>query len=140
MTVSKDEVRSIFAKLAGDDPQEFFEHVADNVQWCVLGTHPLAGRYNSKREFQEATFAKLSKFFDVPLKLFTRDVLVNGDKAAVELFTRATSKSGTVFNNEYCWICRFSGNQIVKVRAYLDSALVAEVIEQASPEISTRAA
>ena len=113
----------------GVSPGEFFQHVADDVHWTVLGTHPLAGCYTSKQEFQEATFAWLGKLFDTSLKLCTRQVLVDGDQAAVELFMRATTKRGMQFNNDYCWICRFQGEQIVEVRAYLDSALVAEVVE-----------
>ncbi len=130
MTITSETVRSIFAKLSSEAPGEFFQHVADNVSWTVLGTHPLAGLYTSKHDFQEATFARLGKLFDGSLKLFTRQVLVDGDQAAVELFARATAKSGVQFNNDYCWICRFQGEQIVEVRAYLDSALVAEVIER----------
>ena len=28
------------------------------------------------------------------------------------------------FANNYCWVCRFDGEMIVEVRAYLDSAMV----------------
>jgi uncharacterized protein len=31
------------------------------------------------------------------------------------------------FDNHYCWIVRFDGGTIVEVRAYLGSALVAEL-------------
>jgi uncharacterized protein len=96
----------------------------------MFGTHPLAGLYTSKHAFQEATFTRLGKLFDSPLKLFTRKVLVDGDQAAAELFIRATTKQGVQFNNDYCWICQFQGDRIVEVRAYLDSALVAEAIER----------
>lgn len=125
-------VREIFAKLAASPPDAFFEHVADNVSWTVLGTHPLAGRYTSKQEFRNATFTRLAQLFDGGLPLFTRSVLVDGDRAAVELYSRVTTRGGLPFNNEYCWICRFEGEQIVEVRAYLDSALVATVLEIAS--------
>ena len=130
MANSSETVRPIFAKLSGDKPEEFFEHVADDVSWTVLGTHPLAGHYASKRDFQQATFTRLGKLFAETLKLSTRQVLVAGDWAAVELCARATAKSGVQFNNDYCWVCRFDGSQIVEVRAYLDSALVAEVIQR----------
>ena len=129
MSIISEAVRSIFAKLSSEAPEEFFQYVADDVSWTVLGTHPLAGLYTSKHDFQEATFALLGKLFDSSLKLFTRQVLIDGDRATVELFVRSTSKNGVQFNNDYCWICRFQGKKIVEVRAYLDSALVAEVIE-----------
>ena len=34
------------------------------------------------------------------------------------------------FHNRYCWVVRFDGEIIVEVRAYLDSALVAELFRQ----------
>jgi len=34
-----------------------------------------------------------------------------------------------LFNNEYCWVCRFDADRIVEVRTYLDSALVQKVID-----------
>ncbi len=39
----------------------FFVHVADDVDWTVMGTHPLAGRYHSKAAFIAGTFDKLNK-------------------------------------------------------------------------------
>lgn len=129
MAITSEMVRAIFAKLSSEAPEAFFQYVADDVHWTVLGTHPLADLYTSKHEFQEATFARLGKLFDSRLKLFTRQVLVDEDRAAVELFIRATTKRGVQFNNDYCWICQFQGEQIVEVRAYLDSALVAKAIE-----------
>lgn len=126
--MTEDLVRSIFEKLSSDTPQDFFDHVSDAVSWDVLGTHPLAGHYSTKAAFQNATFERLGKLFDGPLRLYTRNVLFDGEWAAVELYAKATAKSGVPFHNEYCWICRFEGAVIVQVRAYLDSALVAQVI------------
>ena len=49
MTITSDRVREIFKGLENGDGAAFFEHVADNVDWTVMGTHPLAGHYPSKR-------------------------------------------------------------------------------------------
>ena len=37
-------VHQIFRNLESGDGKGFFEHVADDVDWIVEGTHPLAGR------------------------------------------------------------------------------------------------
>jgi hypothetical protein len=54
-------VREIFKNLESGDGKGFFDHVADNVDWIVEGTHPLAGHYHSKTEFLAHTFEKLAK-------------------------------------------------------------------------------
>ena len=38
----------------------FFEHVADDVDWTIEGTHPLAGRYTNKT-ILEATFLRIDQ-------------------------------------------------------------------------------
>ena len=43
MGITSDGVREIFKGLENGDGAAFFEHVADNVDWIVEGTHPLAG-------------------------------------------------------------------------------------------------
>ena len=61
MAISPDRVREIFKGLENGDGADFFKHVADNVDWTVMGTHPLAGHYLSKKAFIEGTFNKLGK-------------------------------------------------------------------------------
>ena len=48
MAVSPQEVRSLFKGLESGNGSVFFAHVADDVDWIVEGTHPLAGHYRSK--------------------------------------------------------------------------------------------
>src|ERR1700691_6192473 len=76
MSLTEDQVRTIFAGPASGNSEKFFEHVDENVHWRVMGTHPLAGRYKSKKGFREATFARLGKLFPQDLRPYARDVLV----------------------------------------------------------------
>jgi ketosteroid isomerase-like protein len=130
MSIDEHAVRSIFAGLEHGDGDAFFEHVADNVDWTVMGTHPLAGHYPSKGAFKEGTFTKLGKVLLDGAQLRVTNVIVAGDMAVVELVSDATARNGMRFNNHYCWVNRFDGNTIVEVRAYLDSAMVAELFRQ----------
>jgi hypothetical protein len=42
-TLNQNRVREIFKGLETGDGAGFFEHVADDVDWTVMGTHPLGG-------------------------------------------------------------------------------------------------
>jgi len=44
-------VHEIFRNLESGDGKGFFDHVTDDVDWIVEGTHPLAGHYHSKPGF-----------------------------------------------------------------------------------------
>jgi uncharacterized protein len=130
MAITVDTVREIFKGLESGDGAAFFDHVADNVDWTVEGTHPLAGHYLSKKDFIEGTFAKLGQVLPQGAQLHTEHVIVQADQAVVELHSLATAKNGMRFDNRYCWVVSFQDDLIVRVRAYLDSALVAQLFEK----------
>ena len=130
MSIDERTVRRIFAGLEHGDGDAFFSHVAEDVDWTVMGTHPLAGHYPTKAAFRAGTFAKLHKVLPGGAQLNVTHLFVSGDIAVVELISKATARNGMRFDNHYCWVVRFDGGVIVEVRAYLDSALVAELFRQ----------
>lgn len=100
-----------------------------------MGTHPCAGHYTNLKSFQEATFARLGAIMKEPgIRLAVRNVIGGGegsDWATVELVAIAECKNGFEFDNTYAWCCRFDEQgTIVQVRAYLDSWMVREAIEE----------
>jgi uncharacterized protein len=139
MSVALTRVHDIFKNLETGDGGAFFTHVADDVDWIVEGTHPLAGHYHSKADFLAHTFEKLGKVLPQGTQLHVEHALVSGDWAVVELHSLATAKNGLRFDNRYCWVCRFRGDKIFEVRAYLDSALVARLFQENPITEATRA-
>jgi ketosteroid isomerase-like protein len=130
MAITHESVRELFKGLENGDGSAFFQHVADNVDWTVMGTHPLAGHYLSKKAFIEGTFAKLGQVLPNGAQLHTENVVVEGDQAVVELHSLATARNRMRFDNRYCWVVAFQDGLIVRVRAYLDSALVVRLFEE----------
>src|ERR1700735_4367594 len=102
MPLTSDSVRKIFKGLEKGDGNAFFAHVADDVDWTVLGTHPLAGHYRSKADFIAGTFAKLGRVLPHGAQLHVENIIVKDDVAAVELQSLATAKNGMRFDNRYC--------------------------------------
>jgi ketosteroid isomerase-like protein len=129
VALSQDTVHSLFQNLEEGKTDDFFEHVAEDVEWTVMGTHPLAGHYTSKKAFREATFAKLAPFFPQGLHLHIKEITISGARAVVELQASEHAKTGLQFDNTYCWIVDFKDSRIIRVRAYLDSALVAQLFK-----------
>jgi uncharacterized protein len=128
--VTEDYVRRIFKGLEEGNGASFFEHVNNDVDWTVEGTHPLAGHYRSKADFVAGTFAKLDKVLPNGAQLIVEHLLVKDDQAVVELHSLATAKNGFRFDNRYCWVVHFDGDVIDQARAYLDSAMVARLFEE----------
>ncbi len=130
MTVTLDYVENLFNYLKIGENEKFFEKVANNVNWTVMGTHPLAGIYNSRGEFVSKTFIRLNQLLKEDIILQVNNIIVQGDNAVVEMISLATALNGMPFNNTYCWIVKFENEIIVEVRAYVDSALVQKVINE----------
>jgi hypothetical protein len=128
--ITEEYVRSVFKGLETGDGASFFEHVADDVDWIVEGTHPLAGHYTSKADFIAGTFDKLGKVLPEGAQLVVENLIVKDDQAVVELHSLATAKNGMRFDNRYCWVNHFNGDTIDRVRAYLDSVMVAELFKE----------
>jgi uncharacterized protein len=130
MSISIEYVEKLFEHLKTGETYKFFEYVADNVQWTVMGTHPLAGIYNSKDDFILNTFQRLNKLLKEGVILEVNNIVVQNQTVVVEMRSLSTALNDKPFNNTYCWVCRFEKNIIVEVRAYVDSALVQRLIKE----------
>ena len=130
MQVTQKSVEELFSYLGDGQGPRFFEHVADDVSWTVMGTHPLAGVYRSKDDFLSHTFRRLERILKEGVILKVKGVIVQGDKAVVEMESLSTARDGKPFDNSYCWVVRFENGIIVEVRAYVDSALVQRLIDE----------
>jgi ketosteroid isomerase-like protein len=130
MAVDEQYILNLFKGLESGSGADFFEHVDNKVDWIVEGTHPLAGHYRSKADFLAGTFDKLNKVLPQGAQLVVEHVLVKGSDAVVELHSLATARNGFRFDNRYCWVIHFNDKVIDRVRAYLDSAMVARLFEE----------
>jgi hypothetical protein len=57
------QIRDIFKNIETGDGGAFFTHVADDVDWIVEGTHPLAGHYHSKGGFWPTLLKNLRRSY-----------------------------------------------------------------------------
>ena len=124
------QVVNIFKNLETGNSDNFFKHVSDDVSWTVMGTHPIAGTYQSKEDFIPHTFQRLNRILKEGVILKVKNILLQNETAVVEMESISTALNGKPFNNTYCWVVYFQDEVIVEVRAYVDSALVQKVIDE----------
>mgnify|MGYP000849200612 CR=1 FL=1 len=130
LSINIAQVKNLFNNLETGKNELFFEHVAENVNWTVMGTHPLARTYHNRDDFISSTFERLNRVLREGVVLKVSNILVQEDTAVVEMESFSTALNGMPFNNTYCWVVKFDDNLIVEVRAYVDSALVQKVINE----------
>ena len=56
--------------------------------------------------------------------------IAEGDRVVVECRGKVTTKSGQPYNNQYCWVCRVEDGKLKEVIEYMDTELVAKVLER----------
>ncbi len=63
---AKDIVLDLFQRWEAGDSSDFFDAVADDVQWTAIGSTPISGVSHSKTEYLSLTYQPLQKVFAGP--------------------------------------------------------------------------
>jgi uncharacterized protein (TIGR02246 family) len=126
-TQNKQLVQDAFAGWARGDGAAFFNLLADDVRWTVIGSTPVSRTYTSKRAFQEGAVQPLGTKLATAIQPTVRDVIAEGDKVALQWEGRATAKNGTIYHQTYCWVMRFEGGKVREGTAYLDTELISQI-------------
>ncbi|KAI1179134.1 hypothetical protein F4777DRAFT_575166 [Nemania sp. FL0916] len=126
------QVRAVFQHLQDGDANTFYDYVADDVHWTVMGTHALSGVYKTKQAFLSQSFGRIAAALDGPVKLNITKITGGEveDWAVVEMVADARQKNGKPYNNTYSWSTRWKDGKIVEVRAYLDGLMLNRALEE----------
>jgi ketosteroid isomerase-like protein len=117
-------IEDAFNAWARGDRSAFNNLLADDLRWTVIGTSPVSGRYNSKREFLEGAGARMAEKLATPIQPTVRHVIADGNMVALVFDGRATGKNGTDYHQTYCWVLAVEGGKIREGTAYLDTELI----------------
>jgi hypothetical protein len=124
----KSRIRKAFDALNGGNPAEWLGLFGDSVVWKATPTDVFPRRVEGKDQVIQKLFMPLGEKLAGPPKLFIDDLIAEGDRVAVVAHGEATTKKGEAYNQSYCFVFRFAGDQIVEVDEHLDSALVNRVL------------
>ena len=120
-------IQDVFAAWARGDGAAFFNILADDVRWTVIGSCPVSRTYMSKQQFFEGATKPLSAKLAGQIQPTVRNVLAEGDQVVLQWEGRATTKAGKPYNNSYCWVMRIENGKVKEGTAYIDTELVSEL-------------
>lgn len=97
---------------------------APGATWWVAGQWDGAGTFTvaQVRSVAEAS----ASWFAEPMRFSVRRIIADGDTVAVELHSDTVFRGGAPYSNDYVMIYEVRGGQIVSVREYLDTKLIAD--------------
>ncbi|GAB0138205.1 hypothetical protein EsDP_00006446 [Epichloe bromicola] len=139
--LTKDVIRSAFAHLGETKNAEYrkrflTDYLVPDVIWtCTGNAHSLAGTRYSIKDHDEATFQRLGKKLQAPIKFHVTRIIVDAEREAdgwwcsVETRGQATRTTGEPYNNEYLWLMRWNDDgKVVEIRSYFDTMLSEQVL------------
>jgi ketosteroid isomerase-like protein len=108
--------------------------MAEDATWWIGGkpaSFSLAGT-KTKKEI-EVVFNTIIGSMPNGVEMRIRSMIAEGDRVAAEVESYGPTASGRIYNNDYHFLFRLRGKEIVEVKEYLDTLHVVEVFQDNAP-------
>ena len=120
-------IQEAFAAWANGDGMAFFNLLAENASWTVIGNCPISGTYvGQQRLVEDALKPQRAKLAGPPTPT-VMNLIAEGDTVVIQWVGKGTSKSGRPYNNSYCYVVQIENGRIIRGTAYLDTELVRSI-------------
>lgn len=125
---NKELVLNTWKAFAKGDIKAAFANMSDEVSWLIPGALPnLSGMRKGKSGILD--FARqAAKMFPGGLASEIRRVYGDGETVVIEMTNRGKLFNGKDYENEYCFVFEVEAGKIRRVREYVDTQKVANLI------------
>ncbi len=110
-----------------------FELLADDVEWTIVGSSPLARTYRSKQEFIDTVIAPFNARMATPLVPTVRGIFADGDTVIILFDAEATVIDGKPYRNTYTWYFWMRDAMVIKAIAFFDNRHFDEFWNRVAP-------
>ncbi|CTQ53460.1 Ketosteroid isomerase-related protein [Roseibium album] len=125
---NKDLVRRAFTPWEDGDSGPFFELVADDVKWTVIGSTPVSGVYQTKQALIERAFGPLLEKLEGHMTTSLVDIVGEDEKIFLRFTSSGATKTGQRYEQTYCFAMVMRNDRIVEIVAYIDTDLLRRVL------------
>jgi len=116
--------RAAIEALAENRIDDFFDFVAEDATWTVMGSHPFAGTIRGRESIRACQMLPILRGREETERVRVDHCTVTGNMAIVEMCAVAATASGQRLEAAYCWVMRFEAGRVVALRAYVDAGLI----------------
>jgi uncharacterized protein len=120
-------IQAAFTAWANGDGMVFFNLLAEDAPWTVIGNCPISGTYMGRHQLIEAALKPQRAKLAGPPTPTVLQMIAEGDTVVIEWIGKATTKSGKPYNNSYCYVVQIENGRIIRGTAYLDTELVRSI-------------
>lgn len=120
-------MQDAFTAWTNGDGMAFFNLLAEDARWTVMGNCPISRTYTGRQQLIEAALKpQREKLAGSPTPTVLQ-MIAEGDTVVIEWVGQATTKSGKPYDNNYCYVVQIENGRIIRGTAYLDTELVRSI-------------
>lgn len=122
-------IKAIYDAMAEGDGRPFVDAMAEEFTWIIEGTNSWSRTWRGRDTVRRDLLRPLFDQFATPYRARAERIIAEGDSVVVLAKGEVTTKAGKPYNNSYCFVIRLAGGKMVELREYLDTELVAAVLD-----------
>lgn len=123
---NKEIIHEGFAKWA-NGTGNFFDPLADDVEWTIIGSSPGSKTYASRKQFLEEVIEPLDERLSVKIVPRVRGIYADDDMVIALWDGTATARDGKPHNNTYSGYMTMKNGRVLKVVAFFDTINLADL-------------
>jgi len=116
----------IFGELSKGNDIPFLDAMAEDMQWTWMGSGQWSRTFKGKQSVLGELWSAVRTTLRSPYKIVAHRFIADDDYVVVEASGQNSTPDGKLYNNKYCWVCRFSEGKLRELREYMDTQLVTE--------------
>ena len=124
---NKELVSLFFQRFSNGEIDQAFSLVSDDVSWWVPGELPFSGT-KTKGEYMQVV-GSIQKGFPSGLQLDATSMIAEGNQVAVEVASNGKHVNGKTYANKYHFLITIEEGKIVKVKEYMDTIHLFQLIQ-----------
>jgi hypothetical protein len=124
----KERLRRAFQGLNAGDAGAWLGLFADDLVWRATPSDVFPNLLRGKGEVVTKLFAPLTAKLASPPRIHLDELIGEGERVVALAHGEAKTKRGEAYDQSYCFVFRFRGDQVVEVDERFDSALVNRVL------------
>jgi uncharacterized protein (TIGR02246 family) len=123
-------VREYIASLQKGDVDALRASFTPDATWSLRGDLPVAGTWTGPEEIIDGFLAAMVDRLDTgkPLTQEVREIVADGDTVVAEWTSRATTRDGHPYENDYAVVFVVRDGSIAAVREYFDTGYARRVL------------
>lgn len=123
---NKQLARDFFAALTRGDVAAIIDAYAEDGTVQTMGNTLISGVFD-KSQIRQAAGA-IFEAFPNGLEFTIHHLTAEGDRVAVEAESRGVHASGKLYNNKYHFFMQFRDGQLLRLREYMDTEHITDVL------------